>query len=157
MNAYFDENIPFNPESGPIMAVVAPVDPTGPNIPQTVTCNVCYSQVWNMHAYRDSHSAWHDLITVASIGAFGTATAGAMALSGTVDVVVPLSREMPTTNYAASAEIVSGVGSALAGARVQGILARTKTSVTVRVQNSGLAAIASSAFTVAVLARGPLS
>lgn len=158
MNAYFDPAIPVNPSSAPIMANVAPADPTGANTPQTITCVVCYSTVWNLATYRDAHAAWHDLIAVTAVGAFGMATNPAgIPLSGTTDIVVPLSREMPTTTYAASAEIVSGVGTVLQGANVQGIVARTKTAVTVRVANTGLSLLGQSAVTVAVLARGPLS
>lgn len=122
-----------------------------------VMCTTCVCWIPNTTAYKAAHDAWHDLIAVTAVGAYGTATNPAsMPISGTTDVVVPLSRTMPTTTYAAAAEIVSGTGTALSGARVQGIVSRDTSSVTVRVQNTGLAALSTGAFTVAVLARGPL-
>jgi hypothetical protein len=152
---YFDQNTPTNED---VRDIATPPDPTGANVPQTVTCLACRSQVWNLGDFRDAHAAWHDGTAATEVSAFGTATnPAAMPLSGTTDVVVPLSRTMPTATYGAAADIVSGVGTTLAGARVQGIVARTKTTVTVRVQNTGLAALAANAFTVSVLVRGPIA
>ncbi|ROS62191.1 hypothetical protein EDF38_1294 [Frigoribacterium sp. PhB160] len=76
----------------------------------------------------------------------GTLLAGA-----TTDVIVTLSTPFGTAAYAATATIIGGTG-LLGKLVVQGIVGQTSTTVTVRVQNTGLAGLASTGATISVVA-----
>lgn len=87
------------------------------------------------------------------VGSTGKASSTAsLGINAVVDVVVPLKRPMVNSDYLPVANIIAGAGGVLAGARVVGIISWTPTAVTVRVQNTGLSAIASGGFTVGVIA-----
>lgn len=90
----------------------------------------------------------------ASALAFGQAAPGALsiALSGTKDIDVPLSRAMPDANYTAVAVLMADPKLALLGSIVVvGVVGRTTSTVTVRVRNTGVATVLSG-LTISVLA-----
>lgn len=85
--------------------------------------------------------------------AFGSAgVTGQIAAGGTRDVVVTLSREMPTKSYQAAGGITSGSSTLLGTVLMQGIIERTTTTATVRVKNTGATVLTSPAITVSVIA-----
>lgn len=85
--------------------------------------------------------------TTVAVGKAGT---GALTSGATASIVVTLSRTMPSTTYAAVATL-SGNATGLGATVVQGITARTATTVTVLVKATA-AVNAGNACTVEVLA-----
>ncbi len=82
----------------------------------------------------------------------GTAQVTASLLGGaTRDITIPITPPQPTATYSAGAWIAGGTG-LLGQTILKGITGQTKTTVTVQIQNTGLAPIAASALSVQVLA-----
>lgn len=83
---------------------------------------------------------WMKVGTIGRAPSRGSAAVGALALGASKDVVVAIAPTMPDTGYTPVATI-AGSASLLGAVSVQGIVATTTTSVTVRVQaNSVLSA-----------------
>lgn len=97
---------------------------------------------------KDGATATVNTIGLAS-GKFdmsATLVAGAVA-----DVVVPLNVNLGATPYAATATLVGGAG-LLGKLVIDGIIAQSASSVTVRVRNTGLLGLATSGATITVIA-----
>jgi hypothetical protein len=85
--------------------------------------------------------------------AVGTGTLPASIAAGaTSDITITLSATMPNSTYTAMPTLMSSTPALLGGVAIQGVIARTPTTVTVRVKNTGLAALLGAGVTVGVIA-----
>ncbi|MEJ5889361.1 hypothetical protein WDZ16_12895 [Pseudokineococcus marinus] len=79
------------------------------------------------------------------------AVAGQLLAGGTRDVVVALEQPMPDATYVA-APVLMASSSLLGKVVIDGVSAQTRTAVTVRVRNAGLAALMADGTRVGVVA-----
>ena len=140
MPVYYEPDVPVNNEESEFAVNV-------------VNCLLCSVNVRNTDYARNLHIAFHTK-TVSSATTGSAANPATIGVGATADIVVPLTKAMPTATYAASPMLLAATGTLLGAVSIVTIVTQTATSVTVRVKNGGLSILSAGSVVIGVIGVG---